>query len=76
MLGVQFLYFCCTKVQWRIQDFPRALTPEGIIWPIIPENCKKMKKFWPWGVPGTPIEANEVTVLCVVLCGEQNNAGN
>ena len=39
--------------QWWIQDFPEegALTPKGrgcqpIIWPIFPENCMKMKKFW------------------------------
>ena len=41
--------------QWRIQDFPEegALTPKGghqsIIWPIFPENCMKMKKFWARG---------------------------
>ena len=48
--------------QWRIQDFPEegVLTPKGgrqpIIWPIFPENCMKMKKFWARGarVPRAP----------------------
>ena len=41
--------------QWRIQDFPEegALTPKGgrqpVIWPIFPENCMRMKKFWAGG---------------------------
>ena len=40
--------------QWWIQDFPEegALTQSGrepIIWPIFPENCMKMKKFWTGG---------------------------
>ena len=44
-----------STTQWRIQDFPEegAPTPGGghhpIIWPIFPENCMKMKKFWARG---------------------------
>ena len=47
-------------MQWRIQDFPEegALIPEGgrqpIIWPIFPENCMKMKKFWARGGDARP----------------------
>ena len=32
--------------QWRIQDFP-AEGRQYIIWLIFPENCMKIKKFWP-----------------------------
>ena len=48
--------FSYSAEQWWIQDFPEegALIPEGgrqpIIWPIFPENCMKMKKFWAGGV--------------------------
>ena len=38
-------------MQWQIQDFSKAVCQplrgrQPIIWPICPENCMKMKKFW------------------------------
>ena len=56
----------CGGLQWRIQDFPEegALTPKGgrqpIIWPIFPENCMKIKKFWARGgarIPHVPLRS-------------------
>ena len=41
--------------QWRIQDLPEGAPTPGrggrqpIIWPIFPENCMKIKKFWAGG---------------------------
>ena len=39
-------------VQWRIQDFPEEVVTskrgrQPTNWPFFPENCMKMKKFWP-----------------------------
>ena len=49
-----------TAIQWRIQDFPEGGAPtlgggrQPIICLIFPENCMKMKKFWPRGGGARP----------------------
>ena len=49
-------------IQWRLEDFLEAPTPERVWKPIIqrfkyPKNCMKMKKNW----PGWPI----TSVICL-----------
>ena len=73
------VYYCTSPVSCDspVADpgFPRGggANPKGgqpIIWPILPENCMKMKKFWAGGgacVPRAPLRS-ATAVLVMFPC--------